>query len=164
MFAGLGRDELQPQRRGLRKGHTAVIPAAVRVPPRDEKGQGFVQIEQADLATVRTVPAPLPEALAAAARAAVLADQTRRQEHRCSTCGAAGGLVRCAGCSAAWYCGKVSSRLAPFSRGFHACVYRIAGVSCLTARLRNAQHTGLPGQRVERRRPQERLQGLESPT
>ncbi len=109
VFDGLARGELDLKKRGLRKGHTAVVPRALRAPPREDGRKGFVRIQKDSEGIVKAVPAPLSRVFA-------LAEEVREKKggEGCAACGEKKeGLMRCTGCSRVVYCSTVS----PQTRG-----------------------------------------------
>lgn len=109
VFDGLERDGLDLKKVGLRKGCTAVVPFARKVPPAEEGTgkRGFVTVPRERAGEVKAIPGGLERVL-------VLGERLREREGEgnkervCEGCGKGGELLKCTGCVGIRYCSKVS--------------------------------------------------------
>ncbi|EFX04102.1 zinc finger, mynd-type domain containing protein [Grosmannia clavigera kw1407] len=129
VFDGLDRDGLDLEGLGFRPGTTILVPAARRTIPAARADDGssspetinskaarrpFLRIPAGQADTVQVMPAALDQVVAAASRLRLREQQHETgQDRQCSTCGttpdagpAAKRLLKCTGCSEAWYCNK----------------------------------------------------------
>ncbi|KAK1760600.1 hypothetical protein QBC47DRAFT_367633 [Echria macrotheca] len=108
VFDGLDRDALDLKKLGLRKGNTAVIPRAVRTPPREEGKRGFVSVPLGSAGDVRAIPGPLERVLAVGERLNFRENGDEvEEEEGCAGCGEREKeLMRCTGCGGVRYCSK----------------------------------------------------------
>jgi len=131
VFDGLGREDLDFKKLGLKKGSsTAVVRRAVRVEPADETKRGFVRVEgvkKAERSPLRdetgewkvwAIPGPLGTVVELGG---LLAERDRKAREReqqaepalkktgCDACGKADDKPKaCTGCDVVKYCSKVS--------------------------------------------------------
>lgn len=102
----------------LKKGHTLVIPDAVRVDRGREGKKDVVRVAEGKAAGVRVLPGGLERVVELGAVLAAAAAE-EKGKGRCAACGKGGeeeeegegeggkgALLRCTGCGAAAYCGK----------------------------------------------------------
>lgn len=109
VFDGLDRDGLDFKSLGLKKGCTAVIPRAVRTPPKEEGKRGFVSVPRGKAAEVRAIPGPLERVFAVGERLGMAGVSSASAiTAGCESCGEVRReLMRCTGCGGARYCSKV---------------------------------------------------------
>ena len=103
MFAG----EMDLKARGLKKGNTAVVPRARKIPAKKEGGQGFIAVDPEHFDEVKALPGSLERVSDVWFRM----KQGEEGDERCTCCGKEGleeGLRKCKGCGGVRYCGKVS--------------------------------------------------------
>ncbi|KAK3326411.1 hypothetical protein B0H66DRAFT_550886 [Apodospora peruviana] len=92
--------------KGLKKGATAVVKNARRVPPKDESKRGFVRVEKGKEGDVVAIPGPLDTVLKVGGK---LLRGDYQDNGRCVNCGSEGkweSLSKCTGCGMVRYCSK----------------------------------------------------------
>ncbi|KIH86847.1 zinc finger, mynd-type domain containing protein [Sporothrix brasiliensis 5110] len=126
VFDGLERDGLDLAKLGLKKGATAVVQGARQTVPVQSGDAAsltakaarrpFLRVAPGQAHTVRAVPAPLDQTVAVASKMRAWQERAQQEGHQhCEACGAAGAagaatqgktLLKCTGCSQAWYCDR----------------------------------------------------------
>ncbi|OTB00836.1 hypothetical protein M426DRAFT_323947 [Hypoxylon sp. CI-4A] len=94
----------------FRKGHTLVVPRAVRT-DREEGKKAVVRVREGDGKTVRIVPGSLEQVFELGAILAGIKglEAEGEKEKKCAACGKLEGenpLLRCTGCGVVSYCSK----------------------------------------------------------
>lgn len=85
VFEGLGRDDLDLKKLGMKKGATVVVPRACRTTPKDETKRGFVRVEEGTAGEVKAVPGPLTKVLEVGMR--MREREAEGESEKCKRCG-----------------------------------------------------------------------------